>query len=61
MIKKFYPPSLYNFLRYINSNPLERKILDCGAGGRDPNLHFFLKMDLKSMVLMFQMIRLMNP
>ncbi len=41
MIKKFYPPSLYNFLRYAVSNPLESKILDCGAGGPDPKLALF--------------------
>ena len=38
MIKKFYP-----VLRYINSYPLERKIVDCGAGGRDPKLAFFFE------------------
>lgn len=43
MIKKFYPPSLYNFLWYINSNPLGKKILDCGAGGYDPKLAFFFE------------------
>ena len=42
MIKKFYPPSLYNFLCFIQSNPpVNKKILDCGAGGRDPKLAFF--------------------
>lgn len=41
MIKQFYPPSLYNFLRYAVSNPLEKKILDCGAGGPDPKLSLF--------------------
>jgi len=41
MIKKFYPPSLYNFLRYAVSNPLEKKILDCGAGGPEPKLALF--------------------
>ena len=43
MIKKVYPPSLYNFLWYIRSNPLGKKILDCGAGGYNPKLAFFLK------------------
>lgn len=43
MIKKFYPPSLYNFLRYAVSNPLEKKILDCGAGGPDPKLSLFFE------------------
>ncbi|MHA1193904.1 MAG: class I SAM-dependent methyltransferase [Promethearchaeota archaeon] len=41
MIKKFYPSSLYNFLRYIQTNPVNKKILDCGAGGEDPKLAFF--------------------
>jgi len=41
MIKKFYPSSLYNFLRFIQTNPVNKKILDCGAGGRDPKLAFF--------------------
>lgn len=43
MISKFYPPSLYNFLKYAALNPSERKILDCGAGGYDPKLAFFLE------------------
>ena len=43
MITKFYPPSLYNFLWYIRSNPLGNSILDCGAGGYDPKLAFFLE------------------
>lgn len=41
MIERFYPPSLYNFLRYTNTSPLEKKILDCGAGGPDPKLTLF--------------------
>jgi ubiquinone/menaquinone biosynthesis C-methylase UbiE len=41
MIKKFYPSSLYNFLRFIQSNPINKRILDCGAGGQDPKLAFF--------------------
>jgi ubiquinone/menaquinone biosynthesis C-methylase UbiE len=43
VIKKFYPPSLYKFLWYIRSNPLGKKISDCGAGGYDPKLAFFLE------------------
>ncbi|MHA1916462.1 MAG: class I SAM-dependent methyltransferase [Promethearchaeota archaeon] len=42
MIKKFYPSSLYNFLRFTQSNPIRKRILDCGAGGPDPKLAFFL-------------------
>ena len=41
MIKKFYPSSLYLFLRFIHSNPAIKRILDCGAGGPDPKLAFF--------------------
>ena len=41
MIKKFYPSSLYNFLRFTQTNPVNKKILDCGAGGGDPKLAFF--------------------
>jgi len=41
MIKRFYPSSLYNFLWFIQTNPAKKKILDCGAGGRDPKLAFF--------------------
>ena len=41
MIKKFYPSSLYNYLSFIQANPVNKKILDCGAGGRNPKLAFF--------------------
>jgi len=41
MIQKFYPSSLYNFLRFIQLNPIKKRILDCGAGGSDPKLAFF--------------------
>ena len=34
-------PQLYRFLRNILDEPLERKILDCGAGGRVPPLSLF--------------------
>ena len=34
-------PSLYNFLRYANNHPLEKNILDCGAGGDTPPLYLF--------------------
>ena len=49
MIKKFYPSSLYNFLRYIQSNPVNKRILDCGAGGPDPKLAFFYKNGFESL------------
>jgi ubiquinone/menaquinone biosynthesis C-methylase UbiE len=32
---------LYQFLRYCNSSPLEKLVLDCGAGGDDPPLQLF--------------------
>jgi len=48
MIKKFYPSSLYNFLRFIQNNPVSKKILDCGAGGRDPKLAFFYENGLEA-------------
>jgi len=41
MIEKFYPSSLYNFLRFIQSHPVNKRILDCGAGGPNPKLAFF--------------------
>ena len=47
MIEKFYPASLYNFLWYISSNPIGKRILDCGAGGGDPKLAFFLENGLE--------------
>ena len=43
MIKKIYPSSLYNFLWFIQANPVNKKILDCGAGGNDPNLAFYFE------------------
>ncbi len=48
MIKKFYPSSLYNFLRFIQSNPVNKRILDCGAGGPDPKLAFFYENGFES-------------
>jgi ubiquinone/menaquinone biosynthesis C-methylase UbiE len=48
MIKKFYPSSLYNFLWYTQSNPVKRRILDCGAGGPDPKLAFFYENGFES-------------
>ncbi len=48
MIKTFYPSSLYTFLRFIQSNPAKKKILDCGAGGPDPKLAFFYENGFES-------------
>ena len=38
-----WPGYLYNFLKLIASSPLEKKILDCGAGGAHPPLTLFYK------------------
>ncbi len=35
------PASLYTFLRYCNKSDLEKKVLDCGAGGSKPPLTLF--------------------
>jgi hypothetical protein len=35
---------LYKFLRYCNDSPLDRTVLDCGAGGDDPPLRLFRDM-----------------
>lgn len=48
MIKKFYPSSLYNFLRFIQSNPINKRVLDCGAGGANPKLAFFYENGFKT-------------
>ncbi|UCH32567.1 MAG: SAM-dependent methyltransferase, partial [Candidatus Bathyarchaeota archaeon] len=34
---------LYKFLRYCNDSPLDKTILDCGAGGDEPPLRLFLE------------------
>lgn len=36
MKKIIWPSFLYSFLKIIDSSPLEKKILDCGAGGPQP-------------------------
>jgi len=36
-----FPPRMYNFLWTIRNSPLEKKILDCGAGGNYPPLAIF--------------------
>lgn len=36
-----FPPRMYNFLWIIRNSTLEKKILDCGAGGRFPPLAIF--------------------
>ncbi len=39
---------LYEFLRYCNNTNMERKILDCGAGGRQPPLYLFYQYGYKT-------------
>ena len=34
---------IYNFLNYCNDCELEKKVLDCGAGGKIPPLYIFSK------------------
>lgn len=34
---------LYEFLRQCNASPLEKRVLDCGAGGEDPPLRLFYR------------------
>lgn len=42
------PSSLYNFLKWCNASTLEKKILDCGAGGKNPPLYTFYKNGYKT-------------
>ncbi|MBZ9622492.1 class I SAM-dependent methyltransferase [Clostridium tagluense] len=39
---------LYNFLKYCNTNSLEKNILDCGAGGSNPPLSLFYEFGYKT-------------
>jgi len=39
--KVIWATPLYKFLRECNSSPLEKTVLDCGAGGDDPPLQLF--------------------
>jgi len=41
MRKVIWATPLYKFLRYCNDNPLDKTVLDCGAGGDDPPLQLF--------------------
>ncbi|MHA1290912.1 MAG: hypothetical protein ACTSPB_26300, partial [Candidatus Thorarchaeota archaeon] len=41
MEQLIFPPRMYNFLWTIRNSTLEKKILDCGAGGRFPPLAIF--------------------
>ena len=39
---------LYEFLRYCNNSNMERKVLDCGAGGHQPPLYLFYQYGYKT-------------
>lgn len=41
MERLIFPPRMYNFLWTIRNCTLEKKILDCGAGGNNPPLAIF--------------------
>ena len=41
MDRMIWPEYLYTYLKMIEKNSLEKKILDCGAGGRYPPLALF--------------------
>jgi ubiquinone/menaquinone biosynthesis C-methylase UbiE len=43
LVKDVWPSFLYDFLNLIQSSTLEKKILDCGAGGPHPPLSLFSK------------------
>lgn len=39
---------LYEFLRQCNESPLEKVVLDCGAGGSPPPLSIFYQFGYKT-------------
>jgi len=41
MRKVIWAIPLYKFIRYCNDSPLDKTVLDCGAGGDDPPLQLF--------------------
>ena len=41
MRKVSWATPLYKFLKYCSDSPLEKTVLDCGAGGDDPPLQLF--------------------
>jgi ubiquinone/menaquinone biosynthesis C-methylase UbiE len=43
-----YRPSIYKFLRFTNESSLEKTILDCGAGGRQPLIALFKEQGYKT-------------
>jgi len=48
MKKMSWATPLYKFLRYCNDSPLEKIVLDCGAGGDDPPLQLFYENGYKT-------------
>ncbi len=41
MRKVIWAASLHRFLRQCNASPLDKTVLNCGAGGDDPPLQLF--------------------
>ena len=48
MRKVIWATPLYKFLKYCNDSPLDKMVLDCGAGGDDPPLQLFYKHEYKT-------------
>jgi ubiquinone/menaquinone biosynthesis C-methylase UbiE len=48
MKKVIWATPLYKFLRECNASPLEKTVLDCGAGGDDPPLQLFYEYGYKT-------------
>ncbi len=48
MGKVIWATPLYKFLQYCNASPLEKTVLDCGAGGTDPPLQLFYECGYKT-------------
>ena len=48
MRKMIWATPLYKFLRYCNDSPLDKTVLDCGAGGDDPPLQLFYEYGYKT-------------
>jgi len=51
MRKVIWATPLYKFLRYCNASPLDKTVLDCGAGGDDPPLQLFYEYEYKTFVV----------
>jgi len=48
MRKVVWATPLYKFLRHCNNSPLDKTVLDCGAGGDDPPLQLFYEYGYKT-------------